>query len=328
MVNFGKVEFSCNREEWSPVPLPEQVVLVTTVNEEGEPHAAAKSRFTVLSYGPPTVIVFMCRNEYPTLANIQATGEFVINVPGEDLTATTWVVGSDPDLRGSALFSENGLTPIPSLALKPPRIAECRAHFECKVQDTKAFKGETAIFGEVAAASINKDIADKTGPAAKYSALSPIFFLEAGWTASLGVARQVENPAYGPKHDVTILAVADFSRSISFYSKAFDWTIRTQGKHYAEFELPGGLGLALCTKEGFAKFAGAKPEMPKEGVSPVQVYLRTDDLPRSIARLHAAGAKPLSKAQDRDWGEEAAYFADLDGHVLVISRPSVKSNQK
>jgi flavin reductase (DIM6/NTAB) family NADH-FMN oxidoreductase RutF/predicted enzyme related to lactoylglutathione lyase len=324
MVNFGKVEVSCNREDWSPVALPEQVVLVTTMNAEGQPHVAAKSRFTVLSYGPPTIIVFMCRNEYPTFANVEATGEFVMNVPGDDLVATTWVVGSDPGERGPTLFSDNGLTPIPSLALRPPRIAECHAHFECKVLDTKRFANETATFGEVVSASINKEIADKKEVAKKYAAMSPIFFLEAGWTSSLGCARPVENPVSGPKHDVTILAVSDLSRSISFYSKAFDWTIRTHGKHYAEFELPGGLGLALCTKDGFLKFVGATPDMPKDGVSPVQIYLRTDDLPRSIARLHAAGATPLSKASDREWGEEAAYFGDPDGHVLVVSRPVPK----
>lgn len=321
MANFGKVEISSNREEWSPVPLPEQVVLVSTVNADGEPHLAAKTRFSVISYGPPTIIVFTCRNEYPTFANIDATKEFVINVPGDDLVATSWVVGLDPGERGAKIFSENGLTSIPSVSLSPPRVAECRAHLECRVVDTKTFGTETAVFGEVVCVSVNKEIAELSTSSAKYMGLSPFFFLEAGWTASLGMARKVEEPVPGPKHDVTILAVDNLERSLLFYSKAFDWALRIQGKQYAEFELPGGLGLALCTKDGFAKYTGRRPEFSRGNVSPVQIYLRSDDLARSVARLHAAGGKPLSKSADRDWGEEAAYFADPDGHVLVVSRP-------
>ncbi len=321
MANFGKVEISANREEWSPVPLPEQVVLVSTINEDGEPHVAAKTRLSVVSYGPPTIVVFTCRNNYPTFANVQATKEFVVNVPGDDLVATSWVVGLDPGERGAKLFSENGLTPIPSISAKPPRIAECRAHLECKAVDTKSFEKETVVFGEIVSVSVNHEIAALKTGAAKYMGLSPFFFLEAGWTASLGAARRAEEPVPGPKHDVTILAVENLERSIAFYTTAFEWSLRIQGRQYAEFELPGGLGLALCTQDGFAKVTGRHPEFCKGAVSPVQVYLRSDDLPRSVARLHAAGAKPLSKAADRDWGEEAAYFADPDGHVLVVSRP-------
>ena len=322
MTKYGKVELKGHREEWSPVPLPEQVVMVTTADADGEPHVATKTRLSVLSYGPPTIVVFMCRNEYPTAANVAALKEFVLNIPGDDLVATSWVVGLDPSDRGIKLFTENGLSPIPGLQVEVPRIAECRAHLECRVVDTKVFGNETAVFGEVVSVSVNRDIVEQKDPAKKYAGLSPFFYLEAGWTASLGAARPVETPVPGPRHDVTILAVADLSRSLDFYTKAFDWSIRTQSKSYAEFELPGGLALALCTAEGFEKIVGSPPRLAENGVSSVQVYLRSDDLPRSIARLHAAGARALSKASDRDWGEEAAYFADPDGHVLVVSRPS------
>lgn len=309
------------------MPLPEQVVLVTTSDAEGAPHVAAKTRFSVISYGPPTIIVFMCRNEYPTFANIEATREFVINVPGDDLVATSWVVGLGPKDRGPNLFSQNGLTPIPSLEAAAPRIAECRAHLECKVIDTKSFGKETAAFGEVVAVSLNKEIVAQPTGAEKYMSLSPFFFLEAGWTAPLGTARRVEEPVPGPRHGVTILAVDNLERSLAFYAAAFDWSVRTQSGNYAELSLPGGMGLALCTREGFEKYITKSPPLSSADVSPVQIYLRTDDLPRAVAKLHAAGAKPLSKAAPRDWGEEAAYFSDPDGHVLVVARPLVPGSE-
>jgi flavin reductase (DIM6/NTAB) family NADH-FMN oxidoreductase RutF/predicted enzyme related to lactoylglutathione lyase len=322
MTKYGKVEISPNRNDWHPVPLPEQVVLVTTRGAEGQPHIATKTRLSVISYGPPTIIVFACRKEYPTAANITATGEFVLNVPGDDMVATSWIIGSDPHARGIDLFEEYGLTSIPAEKVAPPRIAECRAHLECKVVDTREFPEEIAAFGEVVSVSMDARLTERKDPVDNDAALAPFFFLEAGRTAPLGRSRAVEEPVPGPKHDVTILATNDLARSVGFYTKAFDWQVRVHSKTYVEFELPGGLGLALCTPNGFERCIGCKPNLPSEGVTPVQVYLRSDDLARTIARLHAAGARPLSKLKSRDWGEEAAYFTDPDGHVLVVSRPT------
>lgn len=320
MTKYGKVAISPNRHDWHPVPLPEQVVLVTTRDKEGQPHVATKTRLAVISYGPPTIVVFACRKEYPTAANIAQTGEFIINVPGEDLTATSWIIGLDPQVRGVELFEDNGLTPIPAETLTPPRIAECRAHLECKVVDSREFTDEIAAFGEVVAVTMDARLAEENHPEANDAAMAPFFFLEAGRTAPLGRSRDVEEPVPGPKHDVTILATEDLERAVNFYKHAFDWSVRLQSKTYVEFELPGGLGLALCTKTGFERYTGQQPETAPNGVTPVQVYLRSDNLPRIIARLHAAGARPISNLKPRDWGEEAAYFADPDGHVLVVSR--------
>ena len=52
-----------------------------------------------------------------------------------------------------------------------------------------------------------------------------------------------------------------------------------------------------------------------------RLYLRVDDLPAAVDALEAAGARLLSAAAPRDWGDEAAYFADPDGNVLVVARP-------
>ena len=46
-----------------------------------------------------------------------------------------------------------------------------------------------------------------------------------------------------------------------------------------------------------------------------------DDLKEVISRLNSAGSTELSALAPRDWGDEAAYFADPDGNVLVVSKP-------
>jgi uncharacterized glyoxalase superfamily protein PhnB len=40
-----------------------------------------------------------------------------------------------------------------------------------------------------------------------------------------------------------------------------------------------------------------------------------------VNRLTAAGARVLSPVAPRDWGDDAAYFADPDGNVIVVARP-------
>jgi hypothetical protein len=37
--------------------------------------------------------------------------------------------------------------------------------------------------------------------------------------------------------------------------------------------------------------------------------------------MEQAGARELSPLRRRDWSDEAAYFADPSGNVLVVARP-------
>ena len=76
----------------------------------------------------------------------------------------------------------------------------------------------------------------------------------------------------------------------------------------------------------FARNAGLLPAVVGEGeISGTEIYLRCDDLGESMSALTAAGARLLSDRAPRDWGDEAAYFADPDpdGNVIVVSVPLV-----
>ncbi len=319
MSAYGKVELSKERYEWNPTPLPEQVVLVTSIDAEGRPHVATKSRVSVMSYGPPTIVAFACRADYMTATNVKKTKSFVINVPGDDLVATSWVVGSHPTLHGPELFNEFGLTPIPGIAEGAPRIAECRAHLECALEDTRRFGDDLVVFGKVVSVSMDEEIA-QGATVHRYQKLAPFFFLDADVTGSLGLARQVEEPVFGPSHDITILATRDIHKAAEFYSKVFEWPVRVENQAYVEFEMRGGRGLAVCRREAMARYVNEDLfEVPPGRLGPVEIYLRTDDLPHTIARLVSVGARELSELREREWGEHAAYFADPDGHILVIA---------
>jgi flavin reductase (DIM6/NTAB) family NADH-FMN oxidoreductase RutF/predicted enzyme related to lactoylglutathione lyase len=322
MTGYGKVEISPNRLDWNPTPLPEQVVLVTTIDKENQPHVATKSRISVISYGPPTLLVFACRSEYLTAENAQETGQFVVNIPGDDLVATSWVVGSTPSATGLELLAQNGLTVVPSLKLDVPSIAECRAHLECEVVETRQFGDDLAVFGKVVSASIAENLTDN-GEAINYRNLGPFFFLNADWTASLGMARRVEEPTPGPQHDLTVLATADLDRLQTFYTGAFDWPLKVSDTDYVEFALPGGRGLALRQRE---EAAADNPDAGEKNRSGIELHFQCENLPRLIARLVAAGAVEISASSKRDSGEDAAYFADPDGNVLIVSLGAYKDS--
>ena len=124
------------------------------------------------------------------------------------------------------------------------------------------------------------------------------------------------------QHILTILAVEDLSRAARFYREAFNWPTRVEVPVFVEFELPDGRGLGVYQREGFARNAGQMPELPAPGaISGAEIYLRCDDLGAAIARVERAGGRRLSARAPRDWGDEAAYYADPDGHVVVVARP-------
>jgi flavin reductase (DIM6/NTAB) family NADH-FMN oxidoreductase RutF len=70
------------------------------------------------------------RPQKDTLANVRALGEFVINIATESTLAQMDATGRPypPDVDE---FVVAGLTQAPSVAVKPPRIAESPINFEC-----------------------------------------------------------------------------------------------------------------------------------------------------------------------------------------------------
>lgn len=315
-----KVDMPLDKHEWSPSPLPGQVVLVTTLSGEGTPNVAPKSWISSAAFGPPPVLMFGCNLDHATATNAVASGEFVVNIPGHDQIESAWRCGSDPKLHGGERFDACGFTPLPARKVAPPLIAECRAHIECHTCGTKEFGREVVIYGEVV--SISADAALLEGePADRYTALSPFFFLEKSHVAGLGAANSVGVEHKQPRHSLTILAVADLRRSVAFYKAAFGWPVRVEVPVFVEFRLPDGRGLGLYTRESFGINTGQVPEsLPPNTIAGTELYFHVDDLSAADARLAAAGARLLSPCAPRDWGDDAAYYADPDGNVLVVAR--------
>jgi catechol 2,3-dioxygenase-like lactoylglutathione lyase family enzyme len=122
------------------------------------------------------------------------------------------------------------------------------------------------------------------------------------------------------RHVLTILAVEDAERSAAFSERAFGWKRAVSVPVYVELELPAGMRLGLYERRSFGRNTGQVPfAVPPGELAPCELYLHVDDLEAAIDRLRAAGARELSPRGERDWGDEAAYFADPSGNVVVVA---------
>lgn len=117
--------------------VPRPIAFVSTVSADGVRNLAPFSFFTAVSANPP-VICFspMIRSRdaarKDTLNNIEATGEFVVNIVSEDMAEA--MNQTSPEFEaGVDEFVTSGLTAVPSDLVKPPRVRESRASMECRL---------------------------------------------------------------------------------------------------------------------------------------------------------------------------------------------------
>jgi flavin reductase (DIM6/NTAB) family NADH-FMN oxidoreductase RutF len=137
--------------------VPRPIGWISTVNASGHPNLAPFSFFNVVCAKPPTVLFCpMIRstdgNTKDTLNNVKATGEFVVNIFGEDLAEqmVTTSVEIAPDVNEFELAE---LGSAPSLVVKPPRVAAGPIHFECKLTQIVEIGnnpgGGSVVIGEI-----------------------------------------------------------------------------------------------------------------------------------------------------------------------------------
>ena len=151
-----KVELDTNKWSWHPSPLAHQVVLVTTVDREGVENVAPKSLVSMFAFDPP-ILGVGCNLGHRTAKNILATGEFTVNVPHHALALTVWRASELPHPRR---VIDLGLTSLPGLKVKSPRIEECGAHFECTLDSHKAWGDEVDLLGRIVSFTRDADLGE------------------------------------------------------------------------------------------------------------------------------------------------------------------------
>ncbi len=139
------------------------LVMITTVDDAGRVNAASFGTCVRVCHDP-VYIAFTVGATKDTYRNVLATNQFVVNVPPfeREILEKVRVVGLEFSPHVNEL-EKAALTAIPSKIVNPPRIAECRSHFEWQVEWTKQWLHRLMVVGKVVAASVDEGCVDKDG---------------------------------------------------------------------------------------------------------------------------------------------------------------------
>jgi flavin reductase (DIM6/NTAB) family NADH-FMN oxidoreductase RutF/uncharacterized damage-inducible protein DinB len=148
------------------VIVPRPIAWVSTVSAGGVLNAAPFSYFQALSSRPPMIMIAVGQRRGGTLkdtrSNIEATGEFVVNVVSEDSAAAMVKCSVDHPPEVSE-FDTAGLTPAPSVKVTPPRIAESAVAMECRLDRVLEIGSSGVCIGEVVLFHVSDDVANEDG---------------------------------------------------------------------------------------------------------------------------------------------------------------------
>ena len=146
------------------VIVPRPIAFVSSVSTDGIVNLAPFSFFNAMAYDPATIVLGISRSagwkEKDTLANIEATGEFVVNVVVDDIAeamnSTAAEFPADVDE-----FEVGGLTAAPSEMVRAPRVVESPVNMECRLNQVVAVGDGTKhaiVIGEIVLMHIRDDI--------------------------------------------------------------------------------------------------------------------------------------------------------------------------
>ena len=150
---------------------PRPIAFASTIDAKGSVNLSPFSYFNVFSSNPPILIFSPSRRVRDnttkhTLENAKETKEVVINIVNHSIVEQMSKSSREYD-KGVNEFLETGLTQVPSLKVKPPRVLESPISFECKVNNIVSL-GDSGgagqlIIAKVVQIHINKEYLDSEG---------------------------------------------------------------------------------------------------------------------------------------------------------------------
>ena len=152
------------KQSWKPgnVLWPVPVVLVSCGGtRDWKPNLITIAWAGSVCSDPPMLSISV-RPERYSHAIIQATREFVVNIPSpRQAKVVDWcgtVSGRNVDK-----FTDTGLTPAKALKVQCPIITECLLNIECRVQKSLKLGSHTMFVAEVVAVQVSSTLLDTKG---------------------------------------------------------------------------------------------------------------------------------------------------------------------
>ena len=185
------------------VVVPRPIAFVSTISTDGIVNLAPYSFFNAVAYDPPTIVFSSSRRapskEKDTLANIEDTGEFVVNIVVDDIAEAMNKTAAEYPADVSE-FEIAGLTSAPSDRVKAPRVAESPVNMECRlIQVVPIGSGDHAhglVIGEVVWMHVRDDII--SGHRINHQVLKPTGRLAGNMYCYTADTYEMVRPVYDP----------------------------------------------------------------------------------------------------------------------------------
>jgi len=161
---------------------PRPIALVTTRSPQGRTNAAPMSFFNVFGHDPAILALGiqprLTGEDKDTVANIRATGEFVVHVVDLALADQMLIcaLGVEPDVDELQLA---GLEEVPCVQVRAPRIKGAPCAMECRVERIIDWPRRAMVLGEVVQMHVRDDCLDAQGRYVNPQVYQPIARLHA-----------------------------------------------------------------------------------------------------------------------------------------------------
>ncbi len=169
------------------VVVPRPIAWVSTRSADGVDNLAPHSFFTVAAINPP-VVQFTSVGRKDSLNNVEATGEFVVNLTPAWLFEQVNATGTAFP-PGTSEFDAVGVESEPSLRVAPLRVARSPVALECLLHATSTIGVSTVVLGRVLNAAIDAAAIEDGHPLIER--LAPLARLGRDQWSELGALRDI-----------------------------------------------------------------------------------------------------------------------------------------
>ena len=154
---MSKIEFDKPGNFLYPLP----AVMVSCTDKNGKNNIITIA-WTGTVCSDPAMVYISVRKERYSYHMIKETGEFVINLPSEELTYALDKAGCTTGNKIDK-FKELKLTPAKSFKVSAPAIAEAPVCIECKVKQILELGTHDMFLAEVVSVSVEDSFLDEKG---------------------------------------------------------------------------------------------------------------------------------------------------------------------
>ena len=151
---------------------PRPIAFASTIDAGGNVNLSPYSFFGMFGYNPPTLVFAPTINRYGhkkhTLLNVGEVGEVVINIVNYAMVEQISLASAEFE-RGVNEFGKAGFTAVASDKVRPPRVAESPAAYECIVKQIIATNPDDnpgagyLVVCEVVMAHLHETVFDEKG---------------------------------------------------------------------------------------------------------------------------------------------------------------------